>query len=158
TAAAPAPPAPSVEQLAERLRKMEEANRKLAEQLERNERRHAEEMRVLLERYGELSNRLSERERGAEPVGESFGTVPRRPYDREATAVETPHPDYRDGSETPAPPGAFYPRKWSSFETDDDEYQLQVNVESQIEARAWAQGNQDPAHSGFFLPRQRFFF
>jgi phosphate-selective porin OprO/OprP len=27
-----------------------------------------------------------------------------------------------------------------------------------IEARAWAQGNQDPAHSGFFLPRQRFFF
>jgi phosphate-selective porin OprO and OprP len=165
TTTAPAPPAPSVEQLAERLRKMEEANRKLAEQLERDERRHNEEMRVLLERYGELSNRLSERERGAEPVGESFGTVPRPPdgrtrraYDREAAAVETPHPDYRDGSETPAPPGGFYPPTWSSFETDDDEYQLQVNVESQIEARAWAQGNQDPAHSGFFLPRQRFFF
>ena len=44
------------------------------------------------------------------------------------------------------------------LETDDDEYQLQVDVESQVEARAWAQGNQDPAHSGFFLPRQRIFF
>src|SRR5262249_8595688 len=112
TATAPAPPAPSVEQLAERLRKMEEANRKLAEQLERNTRQHDEQlrehdeqMRILLERYGELSNRLSERERGAEPVGESFGTVPRPPdgrtrraYDREAAGVETPHPDYRDGS------------------------------------------------------------
>ena len=83
-------------------------------------------------------------------------------------------PDYRDGSEIPAAPGAFYPRSGKlgsgrsplkadfgpgfRLETDDDEYQFQVNVESQVEARVWAQGNQDPAHSGFFLPRQRIFF
>ena len=74
----------------------------------------------------------------------------------------------------PARAGAFYPRSGKlgsgrsplkadfgpgfRFETDDDEFRLQVHFESQIEARIWAQGDQVPANSGFFLPRQRIFF
>jgi phosphate-selective porin OprO/OprP len=145
---APAPPAPSVEQLAERLRKTEEMNRKLAEQLERNERRHNEQMRVLLERYGELSDRLNERERGGSPGAESPWATWPPPADGRAADLDTPLPDYRDGSETPGAPGAVSPRSGSigtgrgplkadfgpgfRLETEDEEYQLQVDVESQI--------------------------
>ena len=63
---APPPAAPiSAEQLAERLRAMEEMNRKLAEQLEKTNREHDEQMRQLLEKFGELSNRLSDAENNA---------------------------------------------------------------------------------------------
>ena len=44
------------------------------------------------------------------------------------------------------------------FQTEDEEFQLQVHYESQIEARFWAQSDQVPANSGIFLPRQRIFF
>src|SRR4051794_22662106 len=53
----PEPASTSVEELAKRLRAMEQANKKLAEQLDRNTREHDEQMRLLLERYGELSRR-----------------------------------------------------------------------------------------------------
>jgi hypothetical protein len=55
-----------VEQLAERLRKMEETNKKLAEQLERSTREHDEQMRLLLGKYAESEKRLSN---GAEGEG-----------------------------------------------------------------------------------------
>src|SRR5262249_43797192 len=81
----PAPGTVSVEQLADRLRVMEETNRKLAEQLESNARgydeqvrinkklaeqletnarMHDEQMRLVLDRFGELSRRLNEGTRG----------------------------------------------------------------------------------------------
>ncbi len=44
------------------------------------------------------------------------------------------------------------------FETEDEEFRLQVHLESQIEARIWRQSDQVPANSGIFLPRQRIFF
>src|SRR5262249_651849 len=44
------------------------------------------------------------------------------------------------------------------FETEDEEYQLLVELESQIEARVWGQSDQVPANSGFYLPRQRISF
>ena len=75
--------------------------------------------------------------------------------------IETPVPDYRDGSETPAAPGAVYPRSGKlgsgrsplkadfgpgfQFQTEDEEFRLQVHYESQIEARVWGQGDQVPA-------------
>ena len=50
---------PTVEQLAERLRAMEELNRKLLEQLEQSNRAHDREMNELRDRLGQLSNRLN---------------------------------------------------------------------------------------------------
>ena len=44
---------------------MEEMNRKLAEQLEKTNRAHDEQMKQLLERFGELSNRLTTAENNA---------------------------------------------------------------------------------------------
>ncbi len=44
------------------------------------------------------------------------------------------------------------------IQSRDAEYRLQIHYESQIEARMWSQADQLPANSGFFLPRQRFFF
>ena len=35
---------------------------------------------------------------------------------------------------------------------------LQVEYESQIESRIWSEDGQIPANSGFYFPRQRFFF
>ena len=167
-------PPRTVEQLAERLRKMEETNKKLAEQLERSTREHDQQMRLLLERYGEISRRLNERDPGAGLSGEAIGGPSPPPADSRTNGLDTPLPDYRDGSETPPPPMPGYapPRPAGTarsplkgdfgpgflFATEDEEFELQVDYESQVEARAWSQGNQDPAHSGFFLPRQRIFF
>lgn len=44
------------------------------------------------------------------------------------------------------------------LQTKDDKFRLQIHLESQIEGRAWSQDEQLPANSGVFLPRQRFFF
>jgi phosphate-selective porin OprO/OprP len=43
------------------------------------------------------------------------------------------------------------------LETDDEEFRLQIHVLSQTEARVWGR-DQVPSASGFFFPRQRFFF
>ena len=54
---------------------MEEMNRKLAEQLEKTNRAHDEQMKQLLERFGELSNRLNDGEKDA---GNDRRTTPPR--------------------------------------------------------------------------------
>ena len=87
---------------------------------------------------------------------------------------DTPVPDYTEGQFVPFTPAPGYPRRISrrakrmplkgsfgpgfQFETEDEEFRLRIHYESQIEARIWAQRNQIPANSGFFLPRQRIFF
>src|SRR5262245_37581672 len=53
-AAPPRPEPASVEDLAERLRAMEERNRELTERLERSERSHERQMRLLLDRIDAL--------------------------------------------------------------------------------------------------------
>ncbi|WP_337173985.1 porin [Paludisphaera sp.] len=45
------------------------------------------------------------------------------------------------------------------FQTPDEEFLLQVHVQSQIEARVWGDPNGGaPFRDGFYLPRQRIFF
>ena len=68
----PGPAPTTVEELAARLRAMEESNRKLAEQLARTNSEHDEQMRLLLEKYGELSKRLND---GAKGVGSNGAVV-----------------------------------------------------------------------------------
>jgi phosphate-selective porin OprO and OprP len=163
-----------VEELAGRLRAMEEMNKKLAEQLEKNTKEHDEQMRLLLKKVDELSRRSSDGEKVAvKGAGEIGRATPPRD-DSQAANPDTPVPDYTEGQIFPdsTPPG--YPLSKASsgrrmplkgsfgpgflFQTEDDEFRLQIHLESQIEGRVWSQRDQVPANSGFFLPRQRIFF
>ena len=172
---APAPAGPiSAEELAGRLRAMEEMNRKLALELEKANKAHDEQMRLLLEKFGELSSRLSDAENSAVIKGGDGARIeppadsPPSPY------PDTPVPDYTEGQFDPISPAPGYPLtdlsstkrmpltgtfgpgfKW---QTDDEEFGLRVHLESQFDARIWGQRNQVPANSGLFLPRQRIFF
>jgi phosphate-selective porin OprO/OprP len=87
-----------------------------------------------------------------------------------------PVPDYTEGQFGPfAPPPGYGPSEASPsgsgrlplrgsfgpgfrFQTEDEEYRLQIHYESQIDLREWEQRGQVPADSGFYLPRQRIFF
>jgi phosphate-selective porin OprO and OprP len=153
---------------------MEEKNRKLAEELESTRRQHGEQMKLILEKLGKLSGPLGEPEAGSgRRAGEIVGP-PAPKDDAQPPDVETPVPDYTEGQFGPLtlPPGFPLPSVPRSrrlplsgsfgpgfqFQTEDERFRFQVHYESQIEGRIWAQSNQVPANSGFFLPRQRIFF
>ena len=172
---APSPDAPmSMEQLAERLRAMEELNRKLTEKLEKSNREHDEQMKLLLQRFGELSDRLGDGEKNAGINGGDIGGVPSPSDDVRSPYLDTPVPDYTEGQFNPNSPAPGYPLSDVSstkrmpltgtfgpgfqWATPDDEFQLRVHLESQIDARIWGQRDQVPGNSGLFLPRQRIFF
>lgn len=199
---APAPAAVTVEQLADRLRAMEETNQRLAEQLERSNREHQAEMKKLLDRFEELSTRTgppapktddrarlaAEDDEGpapayeTQPIEPGTGTGTGPPLDQSGTVPEfvdrlrreinDPAPTYETqpiefdipaatGTLPPGVPGAGLRSRLANgfmFETPDEEYLLQVHVQSQIEARIWGQTNQTPVTNGFFFPRQRIFF
>lgn len=179
----------SIEQLAERLRAMEEMNRKLADQLERSNREHDAQIKELLKRLDAPAQRPGDGPaRVGAGVAGATGDVPApvpdpsdrpRPTqladDNQPDDPGSPVPDYRDGAATPhwptprpmlapAPsPSSRLPLQGSfgpgfQFGTLDEEFLLQVELESQIEARVWSPSDQLPANSGFFLPRQRIFF
>ena len=197
-ATAPAPAAVTVEQLAERLKAMEETNRRLAEQLERSNREHQAEMRKLLDRVERLSTptappaaKSDDRARRAaddvEGPAPSYETQPMEPEpgappietggvpefsDRMRRFVESPAPPYETQPiefDMPAAPLTLPPgvpglglrsrlANGFMFETPDEEFLLQVHIQSQVEARIWGQTDQTPVTNGFFFPRQRVFF
>jgi phosphate-selective porin OprO/OprP len=171
---APRNATPTVEELAERLRVMEEMNQKLFRRLEESTQAHQQEMGELRGRYDELMKRV-----GTGPT-EGMGGI--------SAAVVAPPPA---GNGPPTEPGSPVPDYWSfqdepsftdpryrisninhppkvplkanfgpgfQLQTDDEEFQLQVHVLSQVEARVWGNGGQVPPNSGFYFPRQRFFF
>lgn len=142
-----APPAGGT--LEDRVRALEAMNRRLAGELERLTRGPDDPAAGLLGRPDPPAD---------DPAGDAGSGVP----------------DYTEGQFAPftGPPGdpaAAAPRRGrfplrASFgpgfrlESEDERFQLQVHYESQIEGRAWSPDDQLPANSGFFLPRQRFFF
>ncbi len=182
TATPPSAASVSVEQLAERLRVMEEMNRRLADQLERSTKEHQEQMKRLLDKFEGLSGQLNDsKKEGVEPPspmidqpGPGQDGVGPAPVDRMKRAIDDPAPEYQTqpiefdipSSTELIPPlgGAAGPSLKSrfgtgfQFETQDEEFLLQVHVQSQIEARVWQQPDQTPVSSGFFFPRQRIFF
>ena len=139
---------------------MEEKNRKLAEQLEASNREHNEQMKQLLKRFDDLSERSSYPKEGA---GRNSGNVggPTRPRNGATSSdLDTPVPDYTEGQLAPfSPPPGYPPSKIPrskrlplngtfgpgfQFETEDEEFQLRIHYESQIEARIWAQRRPGP--------------
>ena len=154
---------------------MERRNRALAEELERTRAEHAEQMRLILERLDEVSTRVriaEDPDLEVDEVGPDVSIREAPPVD--PAAVENPVPDYTEGQFAPNTPAPGYPLpslvepgrsllKGSfgpgfRFRTDDGEFRLNVNYESQIEGRVWDPSDQEPANSGIYLPRQRIFF
>jgi phosphate-selective porin OprO and OprP len=171
------PAATQLEQLAARLQKMEELNKKLENELEKSQRDHDAEMRQVLDQVGELSRRVNDEPQGLRSnSSRTTQPAPTAPGLDESPAVDvdSPVPDYTEGQffpDTPAPgyslpqisrakrlPLGGYFGNGFQFQTDDDEFGLQFHLESQIDARIWSQRDQVPANSGLFLPRQRIFF
>ncbi len=50
-----------------------------------------------------------------------------------------------------------YERDGFKFQSDNDEFLLRIRGETQLDARIYTQGGQNPVHSGFYLPRTRFY-
>jgi phosphate-selective porin OprO/OprP len=172
---APTAPAPvSLEQLAERLRVMEAMNTKLIKELEQTRRDHDAQMKQILERLEKPSDRSSDPNENAGRAGGKVDTAAPPNDEAPSVDVETPVPDYTEGQFAPRTPAPGYrvPKQPLSkrspifgsfgpgfrFETENQEFRLKINYESQIEGRIWQQSDQTPANSGFFMPRQRIFF
>lgn len=153
---------------------MEAMNRKLAEELETTRREQKEQLRQILERFEERPQALNNRTDEAGPTGPG-GNDPTLPGEEaQAAEVDSPVPDYTEGQFSPATPAPGFPSSKRSdskrnplygsfgpgfrFQTENEEFRLQVHYESQLEGRFWEQSDQVPANSGFFLPRQRIFF
>ena len=148
-----------------------EANRV---QLEKSNREHDEQMKRLLEKIGELSPPSTTAATNSGTNGDSLGGTTPPSDDAGWRYRDTPVPDYTEGQFFPDTPAPGYPVSNISstkrmplmgtfgpgfqFQTEDEEFRLQVHLESQIDARIWGQRDQVPANSGIFLPRQRIFF
>jgi len=168
----PAPPEPPTpEQLAARLRAIEEENKRLTEKLETTTRVQDEQIRQLLERYRELSGRTGE---GNEGEGSAEGAAAAPDDNPQASGSDSPVPDYSEGLFTPfnAVPGFPNSNRISTnrfplkatfgpgfqLQSEDERFRLQIHYESQIESRVWGESGTDSAISGMYLPRQRIFF
>ncbi len=162
----------TIEQLAERLQAMEAMNRKLASELEHSSREHQAEIRRLNEKLDELSGRPpSVSAEDGEPAGAaSLGPAP-TPDEEARRRLTGPVPSYAtqpiefdvpstaDGLDAAAGRGLRGRlNQGFQFETPDEEFLLQVHIQSQIESRIWGESNQTPVADGFYYPRQRIFF
>jgi phosphate-selective porin OprO and OprP len=102
---APPPTSPtSVDQIAERLRATEEMNKKLAEKLERTAREHDEQMRQLLEKYGDLSKRLIDGKAGGGQKGGDAGGASLWMDNNRAINPDSPVPDDSSQAADPSSP------------------------------------------------------
>jgi phosphate-selective porin OprO and OprP len=157
-------PVPAID-LQQRLQAMEAANRALTERMERLSRDHQAWRTQLLQQIEELSDPqdaapgpwLAEDSTEGQTV--LPGTDPGRPPGYRAD-YDPAIPDYTDlDIESPYEiPQEIIFGPGFQIQSADARFRLQIHYESQIEARIWSQEDQLPANSGFFLPRQRFFF
>ncbi|MFO0844617.1 MAG: porin [Gemmataceae bacterium] len=138
----------------ERLRTLEEQNKKLSEQVERN----AEQIRQLLERNGDPSRRPDEP--GGESRNGQTAASETTPSSATPGAASSPVPAYLDLDITSPyrlPLRASFGPGFQ-FQTEDEAFRLQIHYESQVEGRVWGEVDQIPATNGMYLPRQRIFF
>lgn len=135
---APAPGPASVE---ERLRALEEANRQLADQNRR-----------LLERYQALERRLD----GPPAADSAPADAPGGSSGQSPPKADAPEAKADAGSASLK--ASFGTPSGFQFQTEDEEFRLQVHNQTQAEYRAYEQGGQEPAGGGFYIPRERLIF
>lgn len=167
---------------------LEERFKKLEERYDAMERRHAEKYSDLSKKYEELRKQVQgspERKPDAAPRTSTEGGAGARdnppdaigPKNPGAGSLLAPNSDTsriggegaRDNLARPSDtPGKSkgptrLPVKVSfgpgfDLRTENDEFELQFHILSQIDARLYSQSNQDPVHSGFSFPRERLYF
>ena len=163
---------PSAAELDGRIRRLEAINLRLLEQyeavLDRDARRDRQ-YRDLEARYDALLHRIDPEVRPAEastilPKSPSPGLAVGAAEPSDAGVAEReallagPGRDYPDFSTERAP--RLLGRITEGFElaTPDDEFSLQFRVLNQVDFKAFAPNDLDPAISGLYLPRTRFYF
>lgn len=169
----PPPAAPAdtsiADPVSQRLRAVEEQNRRLTERLEQLSREHDEQIRQLLEQLRKTPFEAGYDAEGR-PIGDASMFEGMIPADERGSPV----PDYTEGMFAPLTPAPGYPGSnvfsfdrlplYASFgpgfqlRTKDNDFSLQIHYESQIEGRVWDPSRENPGNDGFYLPRQRFFF
>ena len=107
--ASPQPAPTSMEELAARLRAMEEMNKKLADRLEKTTIEHNEQMKQILEKYADLSKRLREGKEGEGQVGVDQVAVSAPTNNGQVADQGSPVPDYTEGQFAPFMPAPGYP-------------------------------------------------
>lgn len=151
--------APIADPVSQRLRAVEEQNRRLTERLDQLSREHDDQLKQLLEQL-----------QGTPFDNGDSSDVRSIPQDERGSPV----PDYTEGMFAPLTPAPGYPGSnvfsfdrlplYASFgpgfqlRTKDNDFSLQIHYESQIEGRVWDPSRENPGNDGFYLPRQRFFF
>ena len=180
-----APPAAgSGDDLAERVRRLEELNRELLDAVEVLRDREADRDRRYRElegRYREVLGRLDEAVRPADvrarppdpapaaagpttgaPSADPGGAAPPRPGSGggrpEVEPVPEPGRDYPIFEADEAPPLAGRLRSGFELVTPDEEFSLGVRVLNQVDFKTYAPNDLNPAAAGLYLPRTRFYF
>jgi phosphate-selective porin OprO and OprP len=163
----------AVAELKDRLSQMELQNRKLAEQLEASQRRHEEQMQLILKEMSDLRRQISaggvqtdsggRSSVGAGDIaaprvgsGPNVGGAPNIPGGR-----LSPVPGY--GAVTGAQAQKKTPLNGSfgpGFElmSEDEEFQVQLHQETQLDLKEFDPNGDAFARSGFVFPRVRLFF
>ena len=163
-------PSPVTTAAGSREKELEERLRRLESRYEALEKSHAEQYQALTERYENLIQRAnvnvnapSSARSSAPPtiLDASPEGLPRRDTSREGGAGARDNPS--DPLKTRRPGQRRLPTRVEfgpgfQISSDDDEFQLQFHNLTQIDLRNYTQGGQDPVHSGFSIPRQRWYF
>lgn len=143
----------------DQLRRLEEENRRLANQLENVTRRHDEQIQQLLNEVSQLrqQNRPSAAAPSAKPgSAPNVGGAPDQPGGR-----RSPVPGYSAVSSSKAQKKASLLTNFGpGFElmSDDEEFQLQIHQETQLDYKVFEPHGDIYARSGFVFPRVRLFF
>lgn len=150
-----------------RLQDMESANRRLAEQLEASEQRHAEQMKMLLEEIGSLRAQIGgsgskpAAATATRPGGTGAGASPASPVGgRNAEGGTGSVPSYTLSGMTSPGTTPLRADFGPGFEllSESGEHQLQIHQETQVDYRAFDPGGEEFARDGFVFPRARIFF
>ena len=151
-----APPGDSAP-LEERVRSLEEMNRKLIEQIEARDRAADERYKRLEAKYDTLRRDLP-----AKPE-EPARSEPNPKTEPDSSRVGTP--EHLTGNTEPRGrrgrdrvPLVAELGEGFEFETEDQEYQLRIHILDQTDAKFFVPGDQNPARSGLYIPRVRLYF
>ena len=170
------PPSPNPGAVAPRSREaeLEERLNRLEGRYEAMEKARSEQYQALTERYENLLQKVSvpNSEWSAAPAAATLTAgaarpevdadgLPRRDTSREGGAGARDNPS--DPAKTRRPNQRRLPTRVEfgpgfQISSEDDEFQLQFHNLTQIDLRGYLQGGQDPVHSGFSIPRQRWYF